>query len=220
MSRRSCGMDRKENVIIRAITYSLALALGLISAPQVTAKSGPSRAQIAASQATPEIIAAQARVTNDPFSKSIEIDTLSFYRERGGLLQVVTSDEFLRAFVDKKTGEASLQIYFSSRYLGDWIFYDRLAFIGGDGPQSVQAVSVTQETIGCSAYSCEHLEDVSAEIPVSVLRAATLGTGPAWAFKVIGSGGQGVERGFLKTEIAGFLLAVERERSKAVSQNQ
>jgi hypothetical protein len=207
-------------VIVRAINCGLALVFGLIVASQATAKSGPSQAQIAASRATPEIIAAQARITNDPFSKFIEIDTSSFYRERGGLLQVVTTDEFLRAFVDKKTGETSLQIYFSSRYLGDWIFYDRLAFIEDDGPQSVQAVSVAQETIGCSAYSCEHLEDVSAEIPVSVLRAATLGAEPRWAFKVIGSGGQGVERGFFKTEIAGFLQAVERERVKAVTQIQ
>ena len=173
---------------------------------------------LAAIATSPEQIAERAVVKNDPLDTVVRVDTSNFYVDRQGLLKFVSSDKFMRAVIDKKTGEANFQIYLWTEYSGDWMFFNRLNYMGPTGPESVEVHQIERRVVSCSRYGCTHVEHIAADIPESVLRDvakdAKAGVDASWLVKVFGKSTEGSTTGVLKTEIAGILLAVDRERAK------
>lgn len=194
----------------------LALALAaMLTANSATAQK-MGKAEKAAIAATPEQIAASLPVQNDSLDTSIKISTESFYTLKQGLFGLAQSDKFARAFIDKKSGAATFQIYVWITYSGEWVFYDRANYETPSGPVATPTISIDRQVLACTRYGCAKSEHVAFTVPEETLRAvssgATGGDGQTWHFKIAGRGGDTGPTELLKTEIAGLLLAVDRER--------
>ena len=158
-------------------------------------------------------------VTNDPLDTSITLSTESFYQLRQGLLKVVNSDKFLRAWVNKKTGEARFQVYVYVNYGGNgWQFFNRASYETASGPENADVTRIASDVTGCSRYGCGHREDFGFNVPEAVLRwaarDAAAGVDASWKFRLYSQAGIAETTGVLKTEIAGLLMRVDDERNR------
>lgn len=201
----------------RSVCYAASIALVLASA-SADAKDKLSKRERAAIAMTPEQIADMAEVVNDPMDTTIQISTRPFFTDRSGLLGISTEDKFIRVFIDKKTGEMAFQGYIWLQYVGEWQFFDSVNIQLPDGPQPTKAQRVADRVISCQAYGCIKQEDVAFDIPEMVMRNVALeaqaGTADQWYFRLTGRIQGGITTGMLKTEIAGALIAAEREKAK------
>jgi len=197
---------------------ALAIAFTVVSAPTISYSEKLSKDQQAAIAKSPAEIADLAQVRNDPLDTVISIDTSKFYSQKDGILKIVNNDKFMRALIDKKTGTTVFQVYLMTRYAGDWRFFDRVNYLGPNGPESANVHQISRSVAGCSQFGCLHEEHIAADIPEEVLKRvaaeAVAGADSSWHIKVFGRSADGVTTGVLKTEVAGLLLAVERERTK------
>jgi len=193
----------------------LAVLLALSQAPTPSARLN--RAEQAAVNATPEQIADRATVRNDPLDTVISISTEPFFQERQGLLRVVNSDKFMRAFIDKRTLQVRYQLYLWARYSGSRaLSFNRLNYEAQDGPAEAELHQIDVRVEGCSRYiGCTYLEQIAADIPEETLRWAAASARPgadqSWSVRIFARAGQAVNAGILRTEVAGILIAVERQ---------
>jgi hypothetical protein len=197
----------------RAIHYATALAL--IASP-ASARDLTADNIAKATAASPFEISLGAKVDNDPLEQEVVVSTSPFFSDSQRAGDVVASDRFVRAFINKKTGEARFQIYVWIEYVGDWQLFSRASYSTPSGPQSVDVTEIGTNVIGCRRASCLHREDVGFIVPEADLRAisagASGGSGQTWAFKLTGRFEGGTRLEMLITEIAGALIAVDRER--------
>lgn len=202
----------------RASAFCYAASIVLLAANPAVAKDKLSKRERAAIAMTPEQIADMAEVVNDPLDTVITISTQPFFINRTGLLGIATDDKFVRAFINKKTGEVAFQGYIWLQYGGEWQFFDAVNIELADGPAPTKATRVADRVVSCSAYGCIKQEDVAFDIPEMVVRnvaaEAQAGTAAQWYFRLSGRISGGITTGILKTEIAGALIAAEREIAK------
>ena len=122
------------------------------------------------------------------------------------------TDYFLRAARSRSTGEITYQIYIS-RVGRTWFHPGEVSFERKDGAGTAKLDRLSAD-VRCSRNSCDHFEDAVAEIDRPTLdwaaRGAKAGTQYGWRFKIFDSTTEGESHSFLQTEIAGFLLAVDR----------
>lgn len=158
-------------------------------------------------------------VKDDPMETYIEVDSERFYQARQGLLKVVNGDKFLRAYVDRKTKKAIYQVYAWVSYGGSWLNLDRANLEAVDGPVPAEVHRVNAQVEGCSRYGCTQREDIAIDVPEAILRWAASGAQPGtdayWKIRVAGQSGQSGDMLILKTEVAGFMLQVDRARNIA-----
>jgi hypothetical protein len=175
------------------------------------------KAQRKAIAMSPAEVSMLATVRNDPLDTTIQVTTEPFYVEKNGLLKVVNGDNFLRAFIDKKTGDTKYQLYIWLNYSGEWVFIDRLNYETPSGPEVATVHQVAREVLQCGRYGCTHQEHIAADIPEKVLRSvaadAAGGVDRRWNFRLFGRSTEGHNGAILKTEAAGLLLAVERVKA-------
>jgi hypothetical protein len=170
----------------------------------------PSKADVAALAYTPEVAASILDIDDDPFKKVITVSSKPFYVPKG------SSDQFLRAFIDRKTGDAQYQLYVTRTYGGSgWRFYRSITAIGPDGPVELKSDRIGSD-VDCSRYGCSYYEVIVGDVDASLLKAvsqgATAGTGDRWLWKLFSQYSNtfdGDEAGLYKTEVAGLLLGVE-----------
>lgn len=202
----------------RARAFCYAASIVLIAASPAVAKEKLSKRERAAIAMTPEQIADMAEVINDPMDTVITISTRPFFTNKTGLLGISTEDKFVRAFIDKKTGQVAYQGYFWVQYIGEWQFFDSVNIELPDGPQPTKADRVADRVVSCGVYGCIKQEDIAFDIPDMVMRNvaadAKPGVDASWQFRVTGRIAGGLTTGILKTEIAGALIAAEREIAK------
>jgi hypothetical protein len=172
-----------------------------------------------ATMASPEYVADLAEIRNDPLDTFIRINTSPFYIQRQGLLKVANNDKYMRAIIDKETGRTVYQLYMWVSYTGDWAFFNRLNYESSSGPKSAIFHEIDRKVGYCGRYlGCTLTEHFAADIPEEVLRqiadGAQAGDGRTWRFRVYGKGVDGVNSELLRTEVAGILIAVERQRLK------
>jgi hypothetical protein len=123
---------------------------------------------------------------------------------------------FLRAFIDKKSGKTSFQVYQVIYYQGSgWNFFQRVNFETPSGPQSKPA-TVIKRDVDCtgSRYSgCTYIEHVAFDVDESLLRTIASGYSPGksstWKFKFTAKSGQDYNDGMLPAEVAGLLDKVD-----------
>jgi hypothetical protein len=167
---------------------------------------------------TPADFQRTATLKDDSLDTVAQISTEPGFQEKRGLLKIVWNDNFLRAFIDKKTGATVFQVYQYISYQGSWHFYDTANFETPDGPQSVQVTVINRNVNSCSAYlGCSFTEHVGFEAPESLLRAiaAQYSTNPSmiWRFKFGSKAGGDWKDGMVASEVAGLLAAVDQYRS-------
>lgn len=166
---------------------------------------------------TPDHFRSTAKVSDDSLDTTATITTEAGFQDKRGLLGIVWNDNFLRAFVDKKTGTATFQVYQRIAYSGDWRFYQQVNYETPDGPEAAEVTSIARDVIGCSAYGgCTHDEAFGFEVPETLLRRiATLyqpGAALGWRFKYKAKAGDDWQDGMLPAEIVGMLQVVDAYR--------
>jgi hypothetical protein len=154
-----------------------------------------------------------ATVKDDALDTTATITTENGFVEHHGLLRVVWNDEFLRAFIDKRTGAKTFQVYEYIIYDSDgWRFYESANYQTPDGPQSVPATKIAQN-VDCSTLGCTYTEHVAFTVDESLLRLLAAGYvagKPAiWLYKFVGKSGPDYADGLSNAEIAGFLAKVD-----------
>jgi hypothetical protein len=164
---------------------------------------------------TPEHFTATIKSRDDALERRAAFDTYNGWREQ-------PSDVFLRAFVDKRTGEVEYQLYASVSTKGDWQFYDRINYQAPD--QTVQEGKLIRvgSDVDCGAVRyggrCRVYEDAIFVVSESLLRALAglyaPGRAVAWQFKLKGKYIDGdYLNGISPAEAAGLLAVVDRYRA-------
>lgn len=139
------------------MNYGIALLLAL-ALSGCTTTSRESQLQTALSL-TKEHFKNTAMVKDDSLDTIATISTVNGFQEKRGLLGIVWEDNFLRAFIDKKTGKTSFQLYQVINYQGGgWNFYQTVNFETTSGPQSTP-VTVISRDVDCtgSRYGGAHM---------------------------------------------------------------
>jgi hypothetical protein len=173
--------------------------------------------QVAISR-SPEQISWLVSVQDDPLETSAVISTEPFFKKKQGLFGTVSSDKFMRAIVDKKSGAISYQLYIWVSYYGDWQFFDQVNLETSSGPLPAKTRVLDRNVVSCAASrfaGCLMSEHLAVDVDEAVLRGvaagASAGTADEWRFRVMGRSG-GTTTGILRTEVAAVVLAAERYR--------
>lgn len=164
---------------------------------------------------TPEHFAVKVRTKDDALETKASFDTREGWREQ-------PSDVFLRAYVDKQTGEVEYQLYASVSTRGDWQFYDRINYQAPDRTVQEGKLIRVGSDVSCGAVRyggrCTVYEDGIFIVDESLLRTLAglyaPGREVAWQFKLKGRYQDGdYLNGIAPAEAAGLLAVVDRYRS-------
>ncbi|HJV28862.1 MAG TPA: hypothetical protein VJ673_24515 [Aromatoleum sp.] len=170
---------------------------------------------------TREHFRSTATIKDDPLDTIATINTANGFKEKRGLLGIVWDDNFLRAFIDKKSGKTTFQVYQVIYYQGSgWNFYQSVNFETPNGPVSVP-VTVIDRSVECSGSrygGCTYTEHIGFDLDESLLRTIAAGYQAgqpvAWKFKFNAKSGAEYRDGMLPAEIAGILDAVDGYRAR------
>jgi len=160
-----------------------------------------------------------ATIKDDSLDTTAVITTLNGFQEKRGLLGIVWDDNFLRAFINKKTGKFSIQLYQVISYQGSgWNFYQSVNYETPNGPEARQVSSINRD-VDCSNArygGCKYTEHIGFEVDEKLLRTIAAGYQPGqqvvWKFKFNAKSGKEHNNGMLPAEIAGFFEAVDEYR--------
>lgn len=165
---------------------------------------------------TPSDFARGVTVRDDALEIQATIDTRKSWIES-------PSDAFLRAFIDKRTGAVTYQLYVSTTYFGDWRFYDRINYRDeNDQVQEAPLIRIdSQPDCASLHYStrCKLTEDVAFDIPEEIIRRLALAYNPAapssWRFKLKGKyQNTDVLNGVVPAEAAALVMAVSAYKTR------
>lgn len=157
-----------------------------------------------------------ASILDDSLETVATITTFNGIQLKSGLLGVVWNDNFFRAFIDKKTGKVTYQLYQAMRYRDKgWRYYNRINYSTPDGVQSQPAIIISRD-VDCtsSQYSgCKYEEHVAVNLSEDVMRGLASTYSPAkptaLVFKVSSQSGDEFSDGILAAEAAGLLEQVD-----------
>lgn len=187
------------------LAISLALSCGVAAAQK------PTKREAAAIAATPAEVAEAVGVQGlDDLDTDFILSTQPF------LLSNYDTDQFLRAFINKRTGKSVFQVYVWLSYNGNPKELRSVNYETPSGPMTAGLIRIDTTSNGCGRWNCGWREDVAFEVPESLLRTiskdAAGGTDASWQYKLSGKyGGEPIRR-MLKTEIAGLLLKADEVR--------
>lgn len=170
---------------------------------------------------TPTDFANSAELKDDSLEVTATITTQPGFQEKRGLLKIVWNDNFLRAFVDKKTGAATYQLYQRIAYAGSgWKFYQLANYETPTGPKSVEVLKIGTN-VDCSMSNimggCTYTETIAFPVDVDLLKTIAASYAPgvigAWRFKFKSQSGEDYTDGMVPAEVAGLLQAVANYRT-------
>ena len=162
---------------------------------------------------TAEDFADNVRIDDDDLDLFATLDTSEGFRSRGGFFSRERTDNFLRAVVNKQTGEATFVLYQTITYTAQrngWRRYARANFQSPEGLSTAELDIVTREVVSCvSADLCVFREDfvlpLNEELVEWIARREQDGF---WRFKFTGTGGEDWEDLLASVEAAGLLQRV------------
>lgn len=194
----------------------------IASAPVGAATNEPPKQLRKILQMSVEDISRKISVSDDELDTVAKLTSQPIFQHKKGLLGIVWEDNFLRAFIDKKTGNSTFQIYQSISYQGDWRWYNRVNYSTPNGPVSTELTPIASDVLSCSGsrYSggCRMIEEFGFEVPESLLRTIANGYQPgqvaAWRFKYKAKSFGDWQDGILPLEVAGFMKAVDKFREE------
>lgn len=127
---------------------------------------------------------------------------------------------FLRAFIDRKTGSVSAQIYHTIHYFGDgWNFYRTGTYVGQDGVVQVDLDQIGSN-VDCGRYGCSYDEVIGLPIPFAVLEDGASKYDAAQPlnglkFRLFAKSGRTVDGVIPANELVAFVNVVHRRGGKA-----
>lgn len=152
-----------------------------------------------------------ATLKDDALETVATITTYKGYQQRRGLLGIVSNDNFLRAFINKKTGTKTFQLYQVIQYQSNgWNFFQTVNYETPSGPESKPATIIDRNVDSCSQYvGCHYTEQVGFDLEEPFLRdlaAKYKADQPeVWRFKFKAKSGADYNDAISIAEVAGFV---------------
>lgn len=202
--------------------YRTALIFALVASPCAAQPIAgeeviePNPKQLAQLRAlTPDSVEGQISVKTDSLEPLITVTSDKVWKSNGKFTDKVRSDNFLRAFIDKRTGAVRYQLYQEVTYTGEWRRFDSVNYETSNGPGSAPTTPISQEVIGCSFGLCAYREAIGFDVPRSVLDDVAARHSAAevsfWRFRFKGQNGLDWEDRISPAEVAGLVRVVDRE---------
>jgi hypothetical protein len=167
---------------------------------------------------TPADVAKGVVIDDDDFATRAELATSNAYRNNGRFTDPVRADNFMRAWIDKKTGRVTYQLYQTVIYGYDWRNFTYVNYASPEGPQTAKIEQIAHEAIACDGGSCSYRETVGFMVGEDFLKTIAgqyvAGNSRSWRFKFRATNGFDWEDSISSAEVAGLLLAVDAYRSQ------
>jgi hypothetical protein len=139
----------------------------------------------------------------DPLEPTVWLSTEPFIKTK------YDTDTFLRAAIDKASGEITYQLYVAGRFQQSMRF-NRLTYLINGTLQTGKAQQVNFD-VSCDRYGCTHYEDYVITLSRDDLEAlANKAPLPSWKARLYGQTVQGTDLTILRNETAGLLEATDR----------
>jgi hypothetical protein len=166
---------------------------------------------------TPEHFRDTAKITDDSLETTAVISMEPGYQGNNNAGRDGWScNSFLRAFVDKRSGATTYQLYIDAGYTGhDRRHYDTINYFTPQGIQSAPVIKIARDKGSCPKNDeCVHKEIVGFDMSESTVRQIAINYKPnapnGWLFKLKGRiVGADQEDVIMPSEAAGLLLAVQ-----------
>jgi len=187
--------------IPRAYRVAAAIAACTMMTGVSMAESRADKAVRKLSALTPDNVAERVTLKDDDLTAQAMFTTVPIYQETGGLFSGEPNDSFLRAFVDKRTGQVTWQVYTTINYTGpSWQFYEVANYQTSQGITQVPVTVIDRDVSDCARLDgCSYTEQLGFNLTDEVIRAiaklyvpgAKLGI---WRFRLEGQGGRRFHR--------------------------
>lgn len=206
-------------------TVAMALLLAVSAHAQSDmdryAKIEPSPKQLEKLQAlTPQGVADKIETLDDDLETTATLTTANAYQSNGKFTDRVRSDNFLRAFIDKRSGTTRYQLYQSITYNYIYRNFSGASFATAEGPSNIAITVISHEVLGCfgGPDKCSYKDTLGFDISEDQLRWVAgqyvAGASPFWRFKFRSQAGMDWEDRMMPAEAAGLLEAVSRYRAR------
>jgi hypothetical protein len=154
-------------------------------------------------------------IRDGPLDPVATFSTGGFLAKQGQLL-IVAHDNFLRAYIHKKTGRRRYYVHNIIRYRSsEWSFYSFVNYEAPGGPKLKQLIVIDRDAHCSEARNlgCTFVEHVGFDVDEEMLRLIAKEYQPgarlAWNYKLIPKIGEEYRDGILHAEVAGFLERVD-----------
>jgi hypothetical protein len=194
----------------------------LFSAGALAKEVKPTKQQKALLALTPDSVASQIAVKDDALETVVTVSSEPVWTEKQGLLGIVWNDNFLRAFVDKKTGKATIQVYEYIAYRGDWRHYNGVNYETPTGPETGNLDRISAEVVSCEGSDilggCKLVEHLAFAFPAQFFGDVKYDpSNPSgWRYRLKSKSGRDWDSAFVAAEIIGFMRILEQVKSKYV----
>lgn len=196
---------------VAALTTLLLALTGCVSLDQEASKQTGEWSHL-----TKEHFSQTTTVKDDVLETVASFDTQRGFQYRGVLAG--SNDEFLRAFVDKKTGKVTYQLYQIIRYIDSgWHYYNQINYLTQAGTQTASALVISRD-VDCAGSTarkrgCEYEEHVSIPLDEAVVRWLASSYTPekavTMAYRVEAQAGEPSDERMLSAEAAGLVDRVD-----------
>jgi hypothetical protein len=162
-----------------------------------------------------------ATAKDDKAEGTTTITTEKGYVVRTGPMKMVWNDEYLKAVIDRNTGQKSFQVIAMTIYSGNRRFYQTADYQWVGGPKSVPATQIRTQREACAVGDCVYTELIGFAVDEADLRQIAAGNVPGkptiLTFKITAKPGPDYSGGLSSAEIAGFLAKVDQSMSAVSS---
>ncbi len=206
---------------MRTIIFAAAVALGAISISvhaqmitqeQIDRKREKDKVKLL--KLTPADFQKTVELKDDDLETIATLTTAKGFRSTGGLFDIQGSDVMLRAHVNKRTGEATYQVYAYIWYKETQERrYQSVNYQDGGDIRSATVNNLASRVISCDEYSetlgCSRFEEFVFPISEELLESmAARSTDQFWRMKFRAQAGIDWEEMFAPAEAAGLIAAV------------
>ena len=162
--------------------------------------------------ATPQDVARRIEVRDDPLETVIVASSQPIYKQRNilaaALSGVMENDHYLRALINRRSGEVRYQFVFRTRYIGRYDLIERANYMTADGPVQTKVDQLYYDLVGCTQRGCEHSMIYAFDLPRAALDSAASAQESIWFVRLAASGQSG-DKGTHPKEIAGLLVRTD-----------
>jgi hypothetical protein len=168
---------------------------------------------------TPAQFEAASDLRDDALETVATITTRNGWQQHDGLLGIVNTDAFLRAFIDKKSGATRFQVYHAMHYIARHRdSFITVNFETPTGPTTAPLTVIFRTRDDCRrASGCLFDEVVGFDVDETLVRNLAAryvpGQAVAWHYRLKAHSGVTRDDGFVAAEIAGVLAAVDHYRA-------
>lgn len=207
--------------MVRKALVAAVLAITCISGHAFAKQSDLEKAE-AILRRPPETLEPSILVKGDRLDPNITVSTygVTQVRVKGFVLNYDDESSFLRAFIDRRSGEVTAQIYHVAKHGGDWNFYRTATYSLPDGLKQVETLAAGSD-VKCQSWGCSFQEDVIIPIPFAALADKAAHFNPASpfngiAYRLFGQTGVTIDGVVPENELVAFVHVVERARPALV----